>query len=202
MPIDLSSSGDASFGTGPMLRWLSPPLVSFGSPVQRSKDETQSFWHVPISLKRLFGIDHPIRVRLGSGQLPNCRAYCDIYDGDRIRESIRLMWGDAVFSKAGETATLLVGETLLVPVAWRREGDANAYICDTRYLLKDEKHHPIAGDRKKLRFKLRVQSRSWANRSQHFYNIRVPTVSSNGHFVCEIEYDGEGTRSSRAAAKR
>ena len=123
----------------------------FGSPVQRSKNEAESFWHVPVTLRR--------RWKIGPGDLPGCIAYLDSYEKDSVAVRIRLCWNGAVFSKAGERGNLTIHETLLVPIAWRQEGDdLNGYITDTRHILKNESPYPVPSDRKKLRFKLRVKS--------------------------------------------
>src|SRR5947209_3270773 len=71
------------------LRFILPPRVAFGSPVQRAKDQLVSYWHIPISLHRC--------LKVGPGELPRCQVYLDRLDGGQVTETIRLQWGDAWF---------------------------------------------------------------------------------------------------------
>jgi hypothetical protein len=95
-----------------------------------------------------------------------------------------------------EFEMLRKGYVSLVPIAWRSESDLEGfgYFTDTRYVANQEKTYPIENTRDKYRFKLLVKSGSFANSSPQFYLIRCPSTPSNGHFVLEIEYEGEGTR--------
>jgi hypothetical protein len=188
MPVDISVQIPAGVVMG-LYRHFLPPIVVFGSPVQRCKNETESWWHIPVTLRRKWGIGAP---SLPSG----CQVYLDRHsDEGGFNEAIRMRWGDAIFSETGDTATLVVGEPLLVPIVFRQENnEGKAYITDARYLLGKDKPYPLAPDRKKIRFRLRVKVRGETFACSHPYIVRVPRVSSNGHFTCEVEYEGEGSR--------
>src|SRR5882672_10222947 len=113
MPID-SVSISAPVGLlVSVLRWLLPPVVLFGSPSQRGKEAGETFWHIPITVRRKAGI--------GPGELPRAQIFLDVYENGQVTQSIRLAWGDAVFTNIGESSTLVVNETLLVPIAQRSE---------------------------------------------------------------------------------
>jgi hypothetical protein len=166
-----------------------PPVIRFHSPAQRSKDEAISFWHIPISIERRF--------KIGPGILPGCRVYLDRFEGGIVSNRILLQWGDACFGgQVGERATLTVHEILLVPICRRSENDESgeAYIADSRLLSNTESAYPLQPDRRKNRFKLRIKSGKKEFVSPYTYLIRVPKKKGNGHFVVEIEYEGEGSQ--------
>jgi hypothetical protein len=187
MPLD---HGTVSIPAGfvlPLLRWLLPPRIQFGSASQRGKNEQQSYWHIPIKIHR--------RCLIGPGELPNCRVYLDEYEDDAVVHKIRMAWGDAVFTGTTATATLAVHEVLLVPIVLRTESgdDRSAHIASLKYLRDGASETILAPDRRKFRFKLRVQVGNKRFISEHSYIVRVPKGRGNGHFTCEVEYEGEGT---------
>ena len=165
-----------------------PPVVVFGSPVQRSKEEAESLWHIPATLHRSY--------RVGPTTLDDCAFYLDEYEGNECVISMPLMVGDVSFTSLQERVQLVTDRVFLVPVAWRSEkdGDMCGYITDTRYFIHKKRFHLLSPDRKKHRYRLRVKYGNQSQISPHFYLLRVPTISSNGHFVLEIEYEGEGSR--------
>jgi hypothetical protein len=187
MPIESFSVAVPAGAIMSAFRFILPPRVHFGSPVQRSKDQNICYWHIPISLQRC--------LKIGPGELPHCHVYLDRLDGDRITEKIKLHWGDAWFGVTGESATLTT-QVLLVPICWRSNADNNriAYIADGRFISDREKAYPLQPDRKKHRFRLRIKSGKKSNISLHVYQVRVPDVTDNGHFTVEIEYEGEGSQ--------
>ncbi len=177
------------------LTWLvsnmCPPIIEFGSPVQRSKNEQESMWHVPIKLRRrIWG-------KIGPATLSLCRVFLDQYDGDKKTRSIRLCLGDTITFEMPKEETLLTRRVVLVPVAFRSEAgdDLDAYFLDMRYFQYGIKSWPIPSGHQKHKFKLRVQSQELKDRhSSHFYMVRCPDGKSNGHFTVEIEYEGEGSQ--------
>lgn len=151
MPVDIAlGSGEPSVALPLMglFRLLLPPVFVFGSPVQRSKNETCSYWHVPIGIRRRF--------KIGPGVFPRAGVFLDRYEGRTVVERIKLSWGDAVFSDTGDTATLMSDEgPILVPVAIRHEGDdRNGYLVDIRHVRGREKPYPIPPIGKKLNLRL------------------------------------------------
>jgi hypothetical protein len=192
MPIEFSTSGDTSFGIGPMLGWTYrkslPPIVVFGSPVQRAKEEDESYWHIPVTLRR--------RGRIGPGKLAHCRVFLDEYQQGRVVHKIQMAWGDAVFKSTAEYATLTTDEVLLVPIAFRTEtgNDRSGYIASLKYTIHKDSERVLQNDRKKFRFKLRVLNGKKTIMSPRVYQLRIPKGKSNGQFCCEIEYEGEGTQ--------
>jgi hypothetical protein len=168
-----------------------PPIVEFGSPVQRAKsNEKESFWHIPVTIyPRLWK-------KFGPATLYNCAFYLEEYDGDAPRERIRLYVGDWAFENPVEIGHLEEGKVLLIPVVWRSEekGEGNAYIADSRFFVKNEFAYPVPPDRKIHRYRLSVVSGKFTSESSHFYRLRIPQSSSNGHFVLELEYKGRTSR--------
>lgn len=183
---------DVALPIGPLwavARWVMPPIIRFGSPVQRSKKETESYWHIPITIERL------VWDAIGPAALSGCRVYLDIYEGTSCNNKLRMCWGDAVFGKTTETSGLRRGEVILVPIAWRSEDRGGpAIFTDQHYLNTQDPQHPVKDDRSKYRFKLRVQAGKFQRMSPHFYLIRIPHSASNGQFILEIEYEGAGTQ--------
>jgi hypothetical protein len=168
-------------------RWLLPPRVVFGSPVQRGKDEAESFWHIPIKIARKWGV--------GPGTLSGCIVYLDACHLGVITEKVRLPWGDAVFQPMAQRTDLENGEAILVPIASRSEKEAerNVTITSLKFFVGTGAEIILSTARDKFRFRLRVKSGDKTYTSEHFYLIRVPSRNgSNGHFVCEIEYEGGG----------
>lgn len=165
-----------------------PPVIDFGSPVQRQKDEAECHYHVPIKI-------FP-RLKIGPATLGGCWIYMDRYEGDEIIDKIRLCWGDTAFEPVSNATALINGQVALVPIVWRSENnnERRAFITDMRFFDKKEKYYPLLPDRAKHRFKLRVKCGKFERTSDHFYLIRVPVGTSNGHFTVEIEYEGEGSR--------
>lgn len=171
-------------------RKILPPVINFGSPVQRSKKERESFWHIPVMIQpRLFKT-------IGPATLYNCEFYLHEYDETTRRDGIRLYVGDWGFEQPGTVGNLTAGKVLLVPVAWRSEeqGEGNGYIADSRFFVKDERAYPILPDRKIHRYKIVLYSGKFTRESPHFYRLRVPQSRSNGHFVLELEYRGRTSR--------
>jgi hypothetical protein len=185
MPDAISLSVPA----GPLIslgRWILPPVINFGSPVQRSKNEQESFWHISVTIRpRLFK-------RIGPAVLFNCQFYLHEYEGNVCINKILLSVGDAAFVNPSLQGNLIAGEVTLVPIAWRSEveGGGNGYIADTRFFEKKERAYPIPPDRKKHFYKLVMGSGKFACESPHFYRLRVPRSPSNGHFVLELDYQG------------
>ena len=176
-----------------MLVWLGvklmPPIIHFGSPVQRGKVEAESFWHIPISIKGRFW-------NIGPATLPGCRIFVDRYEADSKKEAIRMGWGDMTTEQPRQEELLRKHVVSLVPVAWRAEmgNDRDGYFTDTRFLEdRGDKYHPISSDRIKHKFKLRIKCGGFSRASPYFYVVRAPKSESNGHFVVEVEYEGEGT---------
>ncbi|KKK74665.1 hypothetical protein LCGC14_2881480, partial [marine sediment metagenome] len=68
------------------------------------------------------------------------------------------------------------------------------HIADLNFLRGEAQVNALEPDGSKHRFRLRVKCgrREWS--SPHFYFIRVPEEASNGHFVVEVIYEGEGTQ--------
>lgn len=167
-----------------------PPIINFGSPVQRSKNEKESLWQVPVVI-------YPrILRKIGPATLPGCFFYLDAYEGDKCTNRILLSVGDVAFSNPTPLGNLIAGEVALVPIAWRSEeiGEKCGFIADRRFFEKKERAYPLPPDRKKRRYRLRVKSGRWERQSPHFYLLRVPESASNGHFVLEIEYEGAGSQ--------
>jgi hypothetical protein len=164
-----------------------PPIVSFGSPVQRSKSESESWWHVPISIRPKF--------KIGPNQIPGCRVYVQLFDGDRLRGEFKMHWGDTHFETPKEAVTLVAGETVLVPITWRTENndDRNAYLTDAEYFTSGHPKRVCPPDRAKRKFKLVLKSGTRRFESPHAYLIRVPGSRSNGNFLLEVEYEGSGS---------
>src|SRR5688572_22299365 len=109
-------------------RRVMPPVVKFGSPVQRSKKENESLWHIPVTIQ--------LSYKVGPTSLGDCAFYLDKYEGRGRVDKIALMVGDAAFTSVSERAHLVIDRVFLVPIAWRSEesdGDMNGYITDTRY---------------------------------------------------------------------
>lgn len=167
-----------------------PPIVEFGSPVQRAKTRGQSFWHVPIKIyPRVFK-------RVGPATLSHCRVYLDLYRGDDIANKIRLGFGDMYTDQPKKEETLQAGRPLLIPVVSRSEdsNDGRATIADLAFHNSEGTPNLVENDRKKNKFRLRVKSGKDEWVSPHFYIIRVPIEPSNGQFSVEIEFEGEGTQ--------
>ena len=94
-------------------------------------------------------------------------------------------------------ASFVPKEVLLVPVCRRSELDSErhgAYLADSRLLAGKGLAYELPADRKKHRFKLRLKSPAGEHSSSHTYIVRVPRKPGNGHFVVEIEYEGEGSQ--------
>lgn len=129
-----------------------PPVVVFGSPVQREKNEANSYWHIPVQIKR--------RWKIGPSTLPRCQAFLDRYQGDSPVDKIRMAWGDKVFGNTVETVTLVVGEVLLVPIACRSEegDDRRGYISSLSYILHDNIEKSLEPDRKKNKIQTPCQN--------------------------------------------
>ena len=172
---------------------LMPPSIHFCSPVQRSKSESESFWHVPIRVfPKLFGW-------VGPRTITGCDVYLDLYRGGACTEKIRLGWGDAPFGAFSPRENVSGGYVWLVPVAWRSEigDDRKGYFTDTRFIVdrqSSNRFHPIVNNRSKHLFKLRMKNGAFMKESPHFYQVRCPASVSNGHFTVEIVYEGEGTQ--------
>lgn len=187
MDISTSIGGNLSIGFGMgLIRMILPPRLVFGSPVQRSKDEAISFWHIPIAIKS--------RLPFAPSSMANCKLYFDRIEDKMVVDRIRLLWGDAVFARLGEVANFSPHDILLAPIVMRKEGNDNrGYIVDRRHLEGRQQPYPIEPDRHKVIFRLRIKVGKKEIVSPHNYIIRVPNGTSNGHFTCEIEYEGEGT---------
>jgi len=168
--------------------WFVPPRVVFKSPSQRAKDETESFWHVPITVRPA--------IRWGSGSLDDCRIYLDVYEGKVCKDQIRMCWGDLGFTRKPEdTCNLRHGIVSLVPICKRSETVGGfAIVTDQKFLNMGDADKIVSADRSKYRFKLRVKSGTLERTSPHFYQVRVPRSNSNGQFILEMEYEGFGTR--------
>jgi hypothetical protein len=169
---------------------LMPPVIQFGSPVQRSKAENQGWWHVPVTVMP--------RWRIGPAILPNASAFLDLYEGETRTRRLNMKWGDAAFQvseKFRDFVALERGRVFLVPVALRREApDAlQAYITDRGFFRGPETTTSLPPDRRKRRFKLGVQHGNRRVLSDHFYIVRVPRGQSNSNFTVEMEYEGAGT---------
>jgi hypothetical protein len=157
---------------------------TFGSPAQRVKSKHETYWHVPIKVA-------------DGGPYPECKAYLDLYSGDECVDRIRLCWGDRTFEEPRDFENLVAGRVSLIPVAWRSEegADRKGYFADARFVRDhSDRQYPIASNRVKRRFKLRITSGNLIFESPHFYLVRCPEIVSNGHFVVEVEYEGEGSR--------
>lgn len=166
-----------------------PPVIDFGSPVQRQKDEADCHYHIPIKI-------YPCLLKkIGPATLGGCWVFMDRYNGSNLIDRIRLCWGDAAFESTREEVALRKEHVVLVPIVFRSEKDneRRAFITDSRYFLKNERPYPLDANRSKHRFKLRVKSGGFESTSPNFYIIRVPVGRSNGHFTVEIEYEGEGS---------
>jgi hypothetical protein len=135
-----------------------PPVVEFGCPVQRAKNEGEAWWHVPVKI-------YPFIFKfIGPATVANCQAFLDLYRGDTVENSIRLAWGDMMLESPREFEMLRKGHVSLIPIAWRSENDSdkNGYFTDTRFIAHNrEKSYPIKNDRDKYRFRLRVKSGSF-----------------------------------------
>lgn len=163
-----------------------PTIVVFGSPVQRWKKEGESLWHIPVTIRPW--------LKFGPAGIDDCAFYLDEYEKGEIVDKISLAVGDAAFQNVSERVQLVKDRVFLIPVAWRSESDEsmNGHITDTRFFGKGERAYPLSPDRKKRRYRLRVKYGKKKQESPHFYLLRVPKTRSNGHFVLEIEYEGEG----------
>lgn len=130
------SMADPSFTvpTAGLLSWLVfrllPPIVEFGSPVQRATNLDESLWHVPVKVFPRLGR------RIGPTDIPRCKAYLDLYEGGRCKDKIRLCWGDQTFDELGDYEQLRGRHVSLLPVAWRTEAgnDRNGYFVDVRLI--------------------------------------------------------------------
>jgi hypothetical protein len=187
MPLEHATISIPAGVVTPLIRLVLPPRIEFGSASQRGKNEQESYWHIPIKIHRRFGI--------GPGQIPNCSVFLEVYENGIVVHKIRMAWGDAVFTQTAQTATLAVHEALLVPIVFRTEcgNDGKAHIASLKYILHGESEKVLEPERKKFRFKLRLNVGKKRFTSEHFYIIRVPRGRGNGHFTCEVEYEGEGT---------
>src|SRR5438105_2253712 len=108
-----------------LAKWLGlklmPPAIEWGSPVQRAKGESESFWHIPVST-------HPGRPwsvwprKWGPASVPACEISLQKFDGQTPGQ-FRLCWGDAFFGEPTTITSLRLGHTVLVPIAFRSEGE-------------------------------------------------------------------------------
>jgi hypothetical protein len=153
VPIDSVSLSAPAGLLVSFVRWLLPPVVEFGSPSQRAKDANESFWHIPVTVHRKFGI--------GPGEIPRAQIFLDVYENGQATQTIRLAWGDAVFTNIGESSTLVIHEKLLVPIAQRSEtaNDRLVGVASLKHLMhKTTSERLVAPDRKKFRFRLRLKA--------------------------------------------
>ena len=133
---------------------------------------------------------------VGKSKLEECEIFMDVYDGDRVSDKIRLVFGDMYSEKPSDTITMVYGKRVFIPIAFRSDSgnDQNAYIATQRYFNKDEKDKPLQPDRRKHRFKLRLKSGGFERTTEHFYFIRVPNERRNSQFSVEQELFGDGTQ--------
>jgi hypothetical protein len=162
--------------------------VHFGAPVQRSKEGPISHWSVPIKIdERKIKEPSPTKIY-------PCELYLDGYQDGKSKkgaEGIRLWVGDVGLGGVTERTDLAAGSLHLVPIAWRSEegDDKNGYITDGRFFRGVKPYeYPVWPNREKQRYHLRVKSAFFNCVSPHCYFLRVPTSSSNGHFVLEMEH--------------
>jgi hypothetical protein len=165
------------------------PKIKFGSPAQRAKYDLESFWHIPVK--------PDTASRNAPRSYPDCKVFLDRYESGAIKEKLRMCWGDMTFESPRDFAELVEGRVTLVPVAWRTESgdDRRGFFADARF-AKDRRDRTsaIPSNHRKYRFRLRVVGRNFEVESPHFYLVRCPKIRSNGHFVVEMEYEGEGTQ--------
>lgn len=170
---------------------LMPPVIDFGSPVQRANPdkEHESHWHVPITIR-------PSVPLIGPKDLSACEVYLDHYEVGQDNREHLMRWGDLQFeSQPRRIADLRHGHFELVPIAWRSElgGGGDGYITDAAFSLEERRFTiPIKSDQAWCCFKLRTKSGTFERESKHFYRIRCPQSASNGQFSVEVEYAGGG----------
>ena len=170
---------------------LLSPVIDFGSPVQRGRrgQESESWWHIPVGLRRKFGI--------GPGTLPNCRIFAEVYEGDQLKDTVPLVWGDVkLTSSFSELSAINVGHILLTPVLYRREDQDNpqrGYVTGQEFIsYREETAIFFEPDRSKHKIRLLLKSGTRKVRSGS-YIARIPDSGSNSQFTLEREYEGFGT---------
>ena len=159
------------------------PAIIFGCPIQQSKDYSVSWWHVPVSVKR-----RP----LSRSQIESVRAYARIYADPYKDRAIEMMWRETNRDEPHLRVTLRVGEVMMIPVVWRKEGDGRNAFISGKGFFEGAKDIPIAPKDGQTKLVLRVKYGNVLEMS-NFYIIRNRDMDSNGHFVLEAQYEGLGT---------
>lgn len=163
-------------------RSLVTPQVVFGSPVQRSKNEGESWWYIPITLERSF-----ISKKL---------EYCNIILNLAGEESnlYELNWFSPDTKMYKGMVDLEPGKFFLVPIAFRKEdGDRIVYITDKYYLDNNSRNIKLEPSNSKYIFWLIVSDKNRKKQQSQPYMIRNHDMNSNSHFNVEVIYEGLGT---------
>jgi hypothetical protein len=163
------------------------PKVIFGCPIQGEKDPKESWWLVPVTLKR-----RP----LSGKKLEDARVYARLFDPDNPGTgAIELLWRDIDRITTSTRSTLRVGDVRFIPVVWRREGaDQGAYITDVEFVNSNKQKKMVAVTPRpgQVKIILFVKSGDYSDKSSP-YIIRNHAMESNGHFALEVQYEGLGT---------
>ena len=162
------------------------PQVIFGSPFQAATDAGETWWHIPVTLKRQL---------LSGKKIEDARVYARVTEPSLSERSIEMIWRDKDRTAIASAKTLRVGEVAFIPVVWRREhGDRQAYISDQEFVRSDRKQKAVALPAKDAQMKLQCVVRHGTHtQASVWYIIRNPDLETNAHFSLEMPYEGLGT---------
>lgn len=156
---------------------LSPRPV-FGSPVQQSSKPDYSWWHVPITIQ----IQGPWQTL----SLPHCTVH--LITPGISAPAIDMSWRTQDATASVNTLTLRHKNTVLVPMAARREAADGLTLITNQSYLRDKKVTWNLNPRTYTwKLELRCGKKRWE--SPHYYVLRVPPPGcSNGHFTLEVRH--------------
>ena len=163
------------------------PNIEFGPPVHRSPPDSSgiSWWHIPATVSRSRYLR---RLEEADCQIWLIRHWTDQGDAPP-GEGIALKWK----SRDGDPtsrATLRNGETVLVPVALRREGsDGYAVLTNDNWFREDSTKSKRQLGPGTYEFDLEVRRGHVKWLSRHRYVLKVPEPAiSNGQFILEMRW--------------
>ena len=153
-----------------------PPPPYFGSPCLRAAKPNESWWCIPITIQ--------ISLPWQKKEIGHCKA--------RLMDSpqstgIHLAWTVNPYKGGDDKVTLMKGETLLLPIAFRRDGDTKAYLTNLDYVTKEpnKKWNRDPGNYT-FYVELRSGEKKWS--SPFKYILTIPSHNeSDAHFRLEIE---------------